>query len=54
MVKKYDIGDLEDITVVCSNEDEYGDSPFENENSDETDIVINQSTDDEVAETDTF
>ncbi|MDD6847485.1 MAG: hypothetical protein PUD53_01725 [Oscillospiraceae bacterium] len=54
MVKKYDIGDLEDITVVCSNEDEYGDSPFENENADETDIVINQSTDDEVAETDTF
>ena len=26
--KKYDIEDLEDITVACSNEDEYGESPF--------------------------
>lgn len=52
IVKKYDIGDLEDITVVCSNEDEYGDSPFENESSEESDI--SNSADDEVAEADTF
>lgn len=52
IVKKYDIGDLEDITVVCSNEDEYGDSPFENESSEES--HISDSADDEVAEADTF
>ncbi len=52
IVKKYDIGDLEDITVVCSNEDEYGDSPFENESSEEN--HISDSADDEVAEADTF
>ncbi len=28
ITKKYDIEDLEDITVACSNEDEYGESPF--------------------------
>ena len=48
IVKKYDIGDLEDITVVCSNEDEYGDSPFENDSD------ISNSADNEVAETDNF
>ncbi len=29
VVKTYDIADLEDITVACSNEDEYEASPFE-------------------------
>ena len=28
-VKEYDTSDLEDITVACSNEDEYDESPFE-------------------------
>lgn len=28
ITKKYDIEDLEDITVACSNEDEYDESPF--------------------------
>lgn len=28
MTKKYDVEDLEDITVACSNEDEYNESPF--------------------------
>lgn len=28
MTKKYDVEDLEDITVACSNEDEYEESPF--------------------------
>lgn len=54
IVKKYDIGDLEDITVVCSNEDQYGESPFESDDTEESDIVISQSSEDEVAEQDNF
>lgn len=33
ITKKYDIEDLEDITVACSNEDEYGESPFSGDES---------------------
>ncbi len=28
IARKYDVEDLEDITVACSNEDEYDESPF--------------------------
>ncbi len=28
ITEKYNVEDLEDITVACSNEDEYGESPF--------------------------
>ena len=34
--EKYDIADLEDITVACSNEDEYEASPFTTEDVEET------------------
>lgn len=34
ITRKYDIEDLEDITVACSNEDEYDESPFVGDESD--------------------
>ncbi len=58
--KKYDIEDLEDITVACSNEDEYEESPFVIEPEEETEINKNVTNDDgnvtieEVAEEDSF
>jgi len=40
--KKYDAEDLEDITVACSNEDEYDESPFtvEPEIEEENDKIV--------------
>ncbi len=58
ITKKYDIEDLEDITVACSNEDEYEESPFL---ADEGDIDITpqdteepKAADEEVASDDSF
>ncbi|MBQ5346883.1 MAG: hypothetical protein IIU39_02380 [Ruminococcus sp.] len=58
ITKKYDIEDLEDITVACSNEDEYKESPF---TADEADIDITpeadtaeKTADEEVASDDSF
>lgn len=45
ITKKYDIEDLEDITVACSNEDEYEESPF---TADESDIDITPKAEEEV------
>lgn len=42
IAKKYDITDLEDITVACSNEDQYKESPFDVEATAE-DIIISES-----------
>ncbi|MGN0488800.1 MAG: hypothetical protein ACI4HO_06025 [Ruminococcus sp.] len=42
IAKKYDIGDLEDITVACSNEDQYEVSPFDVEATAE-DIILSES-----------
>lgn len=58
--QKYDVEDLEDITVACSNEDEYEESPFVTEPEDVTEINKNVTNDDEnvtieeVAEEDSF
>lgn len=41
IAKKYDIGDLEDITVACSNEDQYEESPFD-VNSTAEDIILTE------------
>ncbi|MCH5304164.1 MAG: hypothetical protein J1E41_04815 [Ruminococcus sp.] len=65
ITKKYDIEDLEDITVACSNEDEYEGSPFvPDEVAAEEDIDITPEvteepeepaeTDEEVASDDSF
>ena len=42
ITRKYDVEDLEDITVACSNEDEYDKSPFvcEKEESEENDKIV--------------
>ncbi len=42
IAKKYDIGDLEDITVACSNEDQYEESPFD-VNATAEDIILNEA-----------
>ena len=60
ITKKYDFEDLEDITVACSNEDEYEASPFasESETTDENDKNVTNSDGDvtieECAEGDSF
>ncbi len=60
ITKKYEAEDLEDITVACSNEDEYDESPFAQEPAVEEEVNKNVTTDDEnvtieeVAEDDTF
>lgn len=60
IVNKYDIGDLEDITVACSNEDEYEQSPFNIDDEAQApvaeDIVLDESEpgDEEVAQDDDF
>lgn len=60
MTKKYDVEDLEDITVACSNEDEYDESPFvqEPEDVEENDKKVTNDdenvTIEEVAEDDSF
>ena len=60
ITKKYEVEDLEDITVACSNEDEYDESPFvqEPENNEEDDKKVTNSdenvTIEEVAEEDSF
>ncbi len=57
ITKKYDIEDLEDITVACSNEDEYGASPFVGDDSN-IDITpeapVAESAAEEVASDDSF
>jgi hypothetical protein len=60
IAKKYDIEDLEDITVACSNEDEYDESPFDTVVEPE-DIVISENfeevepkVDAEIEENDAF
>lgn len=60
VTKKYDVEDLEDITVACSNEDEYDESPFvqEPEDVEENDKKVTNDdenvTIEEVAEDDSF
>ncbi len=60
ITKKYDVEDLEDITVACSNEDEYDESPFvseTNENEENDKNVTNSDKNievEEVAEEDSF
>lgn len=60
ITKKYEVEDLEDITVACSNEDEYDDSPFVSEVEDVTEDNKSVTKDDEnvtieeVAEEDSF
>ena len=60
ITKKYDVEDLEDITVACSNEDEYEESPFVTEHEDVTESNENVTNKDEnvtieeVAEEDSF
>lgn len=62
VIKKYDIDDLEDITVACSNEDEYEESPFTAEAPAEPEKVseaeaekeVKPSVDSEVADGDAF
>lgn len=60
ITKKYEVEDLEDITVACSNEDEYDDSPFVSEPEDVTEDDKNVTKNDEnvtieeVAEEDSF
>lgn len=61
IVKKYDVEDLEDITVACSNEDEYDESPFVVEEAEtpaeapvESEKAPAPAADAEVAEDDTF
>ncbi len=63
VIRKYDAGDLEDITVACSNEDEYDESPFVAEESAEQesaeveeniDITPKDTFDEEVADGDAF
>lgn len=47
IAKKYEITDLEDITVACSNEDEYDQSPFD---VTADDIVLSQASIEEIPE----
>ncbi len=61
VIKKYDIEDLEDITVACSNEDEYKASPFTAEPAqkaeaadEDIDITPKPQVDAEVADGDAF
>lgn len=65
ITKKYNVEDLEDITVACSNEDEYEDSPFvadENVSAQDIDITPEVKTEpseapaaeEEVASDDSF
>ncbi|MCR5653845.1 MAG: hypothetical protein K6F88_08625 [Ruminococcus sp.] len=60
ITKSYDVEDLEDITVACSNEDEYDESPFVQEPEKETEDDKNVTdgnedvTIEEVAEEDSF
>ncbi|MBR1730973.1 MAG: hypothetical protein IJ725_00865 [Ruminococcus sp.] len=60
ITKKYDVEDLEDITVACSNEDEYDESPFvsEPEAAEDDDKIVTKDdenvTIEEVAEDDSF
>lgn len=60
ITKKYDVEDLEDITVACSNEDEYDESPFVSEPESVTENNKNVTNNDEnvtieeVAEEDSF
>ena len=60
ITKKYEVEDLEDITVACSNEDEYDKSPFasEPETDEENDKNVTNYdenvTIEEVAEDDSF
>ena len=60
ITKKYEAEDLEDITVACSNEDEYDESPFvsEPETNEENDKNVTNNdenvTIEEVAEEDNF
>lgn len=58
VINKYDIEDLEDITVACSNEDEYEESPFtvetEEEAEENIDITPKAPVDGEVANGDAF
>lgn len=60
ITKKYEVEDLEDITVACSNEDEYDESPFvqEPEVEEEDNKSVTNSdenvTIEEIAEDDTF
>lgn len=56
-VKKYNVEELEDITVACSNEDEYEESPFVAEPVEEEvqeEEVTAPAADTEVAEDDSF
>ena len=50
MTRKYDIEDLEDITVACSNEDEYDESPFVGDEIDITPAVEEVKPEAEVEE----
>lgn len=53
IVKQYDIEDLEDITVACSNEDQYEVSPFEpsdEDDDDDIDATPEKTDDPEVAD----
>lgn len=52
--EKYDIADLEDITVACSNEDEYEASPFTTEDVEETAQEITVAKKEETDEDFTF
>ncbi len=60
ITKKYEVEDLEDITVACSNEDEYDESPFaqEPESDEEDDKKVTNGdenvTIEEAAEEDSF
>ena len=51
---KYSVEDLEDITVACSNEDEYEEIPFKAEEKSEEIPQEETTADAEVADEDTF
>ncbi len=51
---KYSVEDLEDITVACSNEDEYEEIPFKAEEKLEETSQENVTADAETADEDTF
>lgn len=54
IAKKFDVEDLEDITVACSNEDEYEQSPFDSQAEPEEDSAAEQPSDAEAGEADVF
>lgn len=64
VIRKYDVEDLEDITVACSNEDEYEESPFTAEPAqaeapsdaqpEDIDVTPKPKIDAEVADEDAF